>query len=73
MWMPRFSGAYKIGSRMVVKAGYGLYYDTLNAADTSPSQAGYNVTTTTANSLDLGRTLADKPQHQRGRSVPCSR
>ena len=33
MWMPRASAAYKLGERTVVKAGYGMFYDTLNAAD----------------------------------------
>jgi len=57
MWMPRVSGAYKLNERTVVKAGYGLYYDTLNAGDQLPSQSGYSVTTTTGNSSDLGRTF----------------
>ena len=33
MWMPRVSAAYKLGERMVLKGGWGLYYDTLNAGD----------------------------------------
>ena len=57
MWMPRVSAAYKIGDRMVAKAGYGIYYDTLNAGDYLPNQSGYSVTTTTGNSSDLGRTF----------------
>jgi hypothetical protein len=57
MWMPRVSAAYKIGERMVVKGGYGLYYDTLNAGDYLPNQTGYSVTTNTGNSADLGRTF----------------
>jgi len=57
MWMPRLSAAYKLGERTVVKGGYGLYYDTLNAGDSLPSQNGYSVTTTTGNSADLGRTF----------------
>jgi hypothetical protein len=57
MWMPRFSAAYKVGPRTVVKGGYGLYYDTLNAGDSLPNQTGYSVTTATGNSTDLGRTF----------------
>jgi hypothetical protein len=57
LWMPRISAAYKLGPKMVVKGGYGLYYDTLNAGDSLPSQSGYSVTTTTGNSADLGRTF----------------
>ncbi len=37
MWMPRFSAAYKLGEKTVLKAGYGIYYDTLNAADYTPN------------------------------------
>jgi hypothetical protein len=41
MWMPRLSAAYKLGERVVLRAGYGLYYDTLNAGDQFPSQTGF--------------------------------
>jgi hypothetical protein len=57
MWMPRFSATYKLGNRSIVKGGYGLYYDTLNAGDYLANQSGYSVTTTTGNSADLGRTF----------------
>ena len=57
MWMPRVSAAYKLNEKTVVKGGYGLYYDTLNAGDSTPSQDGFSVTTTTGNSSDLGRTF----------------
>jgi hypothetical protein len=57
MWMPRVSAAYKLGPRTVLKGGYGIYYDTLNAGDFNANQLGYDVTTTTASSIDLGRTL----------------
>jgi hypothetical protein len=57
MWMPRASASYLLGSRTVVKGGYGLYYDTLAAADYFAAQAGYSVTTTSTISDDLGRTF----------------
>ena len=57
MWMPRASASYLIGDRTVLKGGYGLYYDTLNASDYVAAQAGYSVTTTSTISDDLGRTL----------------
>ena len=57
MWMPRVSAAYLLGERTVVKAGYGLYYDTLTAADYAAATNGYNVTTTNTISDDLGRTF----------------
>ena len=55
--MPRASASYLIGDRTVLKGGYGLYYDTLNASDYVAAQAGYSVTTTSTISDDLGRTF----------------
>ena len=57
MWMPRVSASYLLGERTVLKGGYGLYYDTLTAADYFAAQAGYSVTTTSTLSDDLGRTF----------------
>jgi hypothetical protein len=57
MWMPRASASYLIGDRTVLKGGYGLYYDTLNASDYVAAQAGYSATTTSTISDDLGRTF----------------
>jgi hypothetical protein len=57
MWMPRVSAAYLLGDRTVLKGGYGLYYDTLTAADYLAAQAGYSVTTNSSISDDLGRTF----------------
>jgi hypothetical protein len=57
MWMPRVSASYLLGERTVLKAGYGLYYDTLAAADYVAAQAGYSVTTNSQISDDLGRTF----------------
>jgi Carboxypeptidase regulatory-like domain len=57
MWMPRVSASYLLNDRTVLKGGYGLYYDTLTAADYFAAQAGYSVTTTSTISDDLGRTF----------------
>jgi hypothetical protein len=57
MWMPRLSAAYKLGTRTVVKGGYGIFYDSLTAGDSLPNQNGYSVTTDSGNSSDLGRTF----------------
>src|SRR6266516_5468461 len=57
MWMPRVSGAYKMGERTVVKGGYGLFFDTLNAGDYAAfNQTGYSSSTTNVTSTDFGRT-----------------
>jgi cation diffusion facilitator CzcD-associated flavoprotein CzcO len=42
--MPRFSFGYKLGEKNVIKGGYGVYYDTLNARDWTPNQDGFDVT-----------------------------
>jgi hypothetical protein len=57
MWMPRLSASYKLGEKTVLKAGYGLYFDTLNAGDYSPNVLGYSSTTNNTNSTDFGRTF----------------
>ena len=64
MWMPRASAAYKLGERTVLKAGYGLFYDTLNAADyTTFNQLGYTSSTVNVPSTDFGQTwLMGNPQ-----------
>ena len=56
--MPRLSGAYKLGGRTVLKAGYGMFYDTLNAANYTPLTTGYSATTTRVTSNDFGLTWA---------------
>jgi hypothetical protein len=58
MFMPRASMAYKLGERTVLKAGYGLFFDTLNAADYpngSINQTGYTSATTNVSSTDFGQ------------------
>ena len=57
MWMPRVSGAYTLGERTVIKGGYGLFYDTMNAGDyTGFNQLGYSSSTTNVASTDFGQT-----------------
>src|SRR5688500_11527913 len=58
LWMPRLSGAYRLGSRTVLKAGYGMFYDTLTAANYTPLTTGYSATTTRVTSNDFGQTWA---------------
>ena len=56
MWMPRVSGAYTLAERTVIKGGYGLFYDTLNAGDYAAfNQLGYSATTTNVSSTDFGQ------------------
>jgi hypothetical protein len=57
MLMPRVSMAYKIDNRTVLKAGYGMYFDTLNAADYIHNATGFSSTTINTNSTDFGQTF----------------
>ncbi len=57
MLMPRASLAYKINDKTVLKAGYGLYFDTLNAADYTQNSTGFSSTTSNQNSTDFGQTF----------------
>jgi hypothetical protein len=57
LFMPRLAIAYKLGEKTVLKSGYGVYYDTINARDWTPNQDGYSVTTTNNLSTDFGQTF----------------
>ncbi len=56
MWLPRFGVAYQITPKTVLRGGYGVYYDTLNAQNLSPDQSGFSRTTTNQSSTDFGQT-----------------
>jgi hypothetical protein len=56
MWLPRFGAAWQILPATVLRAGYGVYFDTLNAQNLSPDQSGFSRTTTDVTSTDFGQT-----------------
>lgn len=56
MWMPRVSGSWSMNDRTVLKAGYGMYYDTLNATIFAVNQTGYSARTRSVPSVDFGQT-----------------
>ncbi|HEV3216898.1 MAG TPA: carboxypeptidase-like regulatory domain-containing protein [Vicinamibacterales bacterium] len=56
MLMPRAYGAWTINDKTVLKSGYGMYYDTLNATAFAPVQSGFSQTTTSNLSVDFGQT-----------------
>jgi hypothetical protein len=56
MWLPRASVAYQVNHETVLRGGYGIYYDTLNATANPPNQLGFSTTTTVPSSNDFGQT-----------------
>lgn len=58
MWMPRVSGSYRLGTRTILKAGYGMFFDTLNASTYTPLTTGYTATSQRSASNDFGQTWA---------------
>ena len=57
MWMPRVAASWQIGARTVIRGGYGLYYDNLNALRSAPRQDGFNRTTSTQVADPLAQTF----------------
>lgn len=55
--LPRLGVAYAITPKMVLRGGYGWFYDTFNANNTIPSQNGYSQSTSTTVSSDNGLTF----------------
>lgn len=45
--MPRIGFAYQVNDKTVIRGGFGVYYDTLNASHTFANQFGYNRSTLT--------------------------
>jgi len=56
MWLPRLAAAYQLNSATVLRAGYGIYFDTLNAMNFTPNQTGFSRPTTTQITNDFGLT-----------------
>lgn len=56
MYLPRVSAAYQLDSRTVIRAGYGIYFDTLNAQNTAPDQSGFSRQTVNPVTNDFGQT-----------------
>ena len=64
MWLPRLAATWQINSKTVVRGGYGIYFDTLNALNQGPDQYGYSRTTNTVLTNDFGQTWrAGDPQN----------
>ncbi len=54
LWLPRAAAAYQLNARSVLRAGYGLFYDTLNVLNEGPDQTGFSRATMTVVTTDFG-------------------
>ncbi len=55
-FMPRLGLAWQVTEKTVVRAGYGIFFDTLGVNTTSPTQTGFSQSTPIQASLDNGLT-----------------
>lgn len=64
MWLPRLSAAWQLGTKTVLRGGYGVYYDTLNVMNQAADQYGFARSTNTVLTNDGGFTwLAGDPRN----------
>lgn len=54
MWLPRLSAAWQFNPKMILRAGYGIYYDSINVQNEILSQSGFSRTTSTNLTNDYG-------------------
>ncbi|MBI4906146.1 MAG: carboxypeptidase regulatory-like domain-containing protein [Acidobacteria bacterium] len=56
MWLPRIGVAYQLNEKTVIRAGYGIYYDTINVLNFGPDQTGFSRSTGTTITNNFGQT-----------------
>jgi hypothetical protein len=62
MWLPRLSAAWQFSPKMILRGGYGVYYDSINVQNVTLNQSGFSRTTSTNLTNDFGVTwLAGNP------------
>ena len=54
MWLPRVGAAYQLNSRMVIRGGYGMFFDKINVLNQGPNQTGFSRSTSTPVTTDFG-------------------
>ena len=52
--LPRLAATYAVNSRIVIRGGYGLFYDTLNALNASVDQDGFSASSSVPSSTTFG-------------------
>ena len=63
MWMPRGGIAYQLNNHTVLRAGYGMYFDSVNPFNVTPDATGFSRTTSTVLTNDFGvNWLAGNPR-----------
>jgi hypothetical protein len=64
MWLPRLSAAWQMNSKMIVRGGYGAFFDTLNVMNQAADQTGFSRPTSTVLTNDFGvNWLAGDPRN----------
>jgi Carboxypeptidase regulatory-like domain len=53
-FMPRLGATYRVNSRIVIRAGYGLFYDTMNAVSPQFNEDGFSASTSASSSTTNG-------------------
>jgi hypothetical protein len=54
MWLPRLSAAWQMNPKMILRGGYGAYFDTLNVMNQATDQTGFSRPTSTVLTNDFG-------------------
>ncbi|MBL8175982.1 MAG: carboxypeptidase regulatory-like domain-containing protein [Bryobacterales bacterium] len=56
MWLPRVGAAYRLKEKTAIRAGYGIFFDTINVLNFGPDQYGYSRNTSPIITTDFGQT-----------------
>ena len=56
-WLPKFGFAYQLNDKTVLRGGYGLFFDTTNVIENGLDQTGFNRSTGTTITNDVGLTF----------------
>jgi hypothetical protein len=53
-FLPRAGATYQVNNRILLRAGFGLYFDTMNALSPQDNQSGFSATTPATSSTSFG-------------------